>query len=480
MTMLDARELKEVARAWARAFALEGGGIGEEAVSVGAANVAPAFGVAGDAQPGEEEAVSVGAAAADVAPAFGVAGDARRRESSRVIRVGFLSGHLGDHPVGHHIGTALRLLDRARFRVVCLPTQKLQQRGEEEDPTLSRNRASCDEWVAVDPALPARAAAAVVRAAGVDALVAVDGYDVGHRMDVLMQRPAPACVSFFGFLGTLGSAEAVDGVVADAEAVPEGGEAERGLVEGRVLRHPTTFFVTDYQTLHPELAGGRRGDGWAEMRLGGGGGEGIGAPPPFAFCSFSQLFKVAPATFDAWMRILRRSEGSVLVLANYPPVGRRGLEARLDEVDEIGGPSLRGRVRFLDLLPRDEHLVAKRRLCALGLDTPGYNGHTSTADLLWAGVPVLTYAGDGAGFAGRAARSLVKAAGAPGVFYGARSLEEYEEAAVAVWRAWMGKGEEGGEGEELRWRPGPGETLFDREAWVRGFEGLLEGVVGKG
>lgn len=31
-----------------------------------------------------------------------------------------------------------------------------------------------------------------------------------------------------------------------------------------------------------------------------------------------------------------------------------------------------------------------RRLCALFLDAPKYNAHTSAADALWAGVPVIT------------------------------------------------------------------------------------------
>jgi len=48
---------------------------------------------------------------------------------------------------------------------------------------------------------------------------------------------------------------------------------------------------------------------------------------------------------------------------------------------------------FSDVCGRDEHLQ-RGYLADLCLDTPEYNGHTTTADVLWAGTPLVTLKGD--------------------------------------------------------------------------------------
>jgi predicted O-linked N-acetylglucosamine transferase (SPINDLY family) len=62
------------------------------------------------------------------------------------------------------------------------------------------------------------------------------------------------------------------------------------------------------------------------------------------------------------------------------------------------------------------------------LDTHHYNGHTTTSDALWAGVPVLTWAGDT--FPSRVAASLLTVAGLPQLI--AASRDEYEHEAVRL------------------------------------------------
>ena len=44
---------------------------------------------------------------------------------------------------------------------------------------------------------------------------------------------------------------------------------------------------------------------------------------------------------------------------------------------------------FTDVAPKDEH-VARGFLADLFLDTTPCNGHTTTADILWSGTPVIT------------------------------------------------------------------------------------------
>src|SRR5262249_1994433 len=62
------------------------------------------------------------------------------------------------------------------------------------------------------------------------------------------------------------------------------------------------------------------------------------------------------------------------------------------------------------------------------LDTFYYNGHTTTSDALWAGLPVVTRVGTT--FAGRVAASLLQAIGLPDLI--TRTTEEYEELAFRL------------------------------------------------
>ena len=75
----------------------------------------------------------------------------------------------------------------------------------------------------------------------------------------------------------------------------------------------------------------------------------------------------------------------------------------------------------------DEHL-ARLGAADLFLDTLPFNGHTTSMDALWAGLPVLTC--KGTSFAGRVAASVLSAAGLPELI--AESLEAYEARARAL------------------------------------------------
>ena len=152
--------------------------------------------------------------------------------------------------------------------------------------------------------------------------------------------------------------------------------------------------------------------------------EELGLPPgEFVFCCFNNSYKILPEVFDRWMRILDRTENSVLwlqqadatVAANLrQEAARRGIDgARLIFADRIAS------------LP--DHL-ARLRAADLFIDTYPYNAHATALDALWAGVPLLTYPGES--FASRVAASLLRTVGLPELV--ADSPLQYEEKAVEL------------------------------------------------
>jgi predicted O-linked N-acetylglucosamine transferase (SPINDLY family) len=72
--------------------------------------------------------------------------------------------------------------------------------------------------------------------------------------------------------------------------------------------------------------------------------------------------------------------------------------------------------------------LARLKFADLCLDTLPYNGHTTTSDALWAGVPVLTCIGKT--FAGKVSASLLTASNMNELI--TNNLKEYEDLAVEL------------------------------------------------
>ncbi|EEF23880.1 hypothetical protein RCOM_1858570, partial [Ricinus communis] len=133
-------------------------------------------------------------------------------------------------------------------------------------------------------------------------------------------------------------------------------------------------------------------------------------------------FKILPAVFDVWMRLLRETPNSVLWLLQSNPLAERNLKA---EAQARGVAA--ERLIFAPRLPLAQHL-ARQQWADLLLDTLPYNAHTTASDALWTGVPMVTCLGDT--FAGRVAASLLHAVGLPELI--THSLEDYAAWAVRL------------------------------------------------
>ena len=313
------------------------------------------------------------------------------------ITVGYLSADFHEHATAHLTAELFELHDRARFRVIGYSY------GRDDDSAIrGRLQAAFGEFVDLRDCSHA-ASAARIRADAVDILVDLKGYTGDARPEILARRPAPIQVSYLGYPGTMGT-EAVDFVIADPIVVPAD---EQPHFTERLVHLPDCYQVNDRRRpIAPETPSR------AECGLPEAG---------FVFCCFNSAYKITPAMFDVWMRLVARVPGSVLWLLEPGAAGaanlRREAEARL-----AGGAA---RLVFAPWLPNPQHL-ARLRLAGLFLDTLPYNAHTLASDALWAGCPVVTCAGGA--FPGRVAASLLRAAGLPELV--TQTLADYEAMAL--------------------------------------------------
>ncbi len=225
-------------------------------------------------------------------------------------------------------------------------------------------------------------------------------------MGLFAHRPAPMQATWLGYPGTTGvdffDYALVDTIVAPPEDQPHFSE--------RLVWLPESYQVNDdTQPIAAEIPTRAQ----------------CGLPEHgFVFCSFNAPYKIEPAIFAIWMRILQQVPGSVLWLLAGSQTAQANLrrEAQSRGIDPT-------RLVFAPHQSKSAHL-ARHAQAGLFLDTFFYNAHTTASDALWAGVPVLTC--PGRNFAQRVAASLLNAIDLPELI--APNFVEYERRAVALAR----------------------------------------------
>lgn len=315
------------------------------------------------------------------------------------IRVAYLSADLREHPVGHLVVGVLEHHDRRRFETIGVSI------GIDDGSRLrERIRSTFDEFVDVR-GWGTRQVAQWMREREIDIAVDLGGYTSDARSDILAMKPAPVQVNWLGYPGTLG-VPTIDYILADRHVIPPGDER---FYDERVVRLPHAYLPTDASLQIAERTPTR-----AECGLPDSG---------FVFCCFNHDYKISPSVFAAWLRLLAAVPGSVLWLMSRNPMSQANLrrEAAAAGLD----PS---RLVFASRVPRVEDHLARYRVADLFLDTFPYNAHTTAADALMAGLPVLTRRGRS--FASRVAAGLVTVAGLPELV--TETLPDYERLAIEL------------------------------------------------
>jgi predicted O-linked N-acetylglucosamine transferase (SPINDLY family) len=316
------------------------------------------------------------------------------------IRVAYLSADFHEHAMAFCLAGMFEAHDRRRFDTTAVSfgpktPNRMRSRLERAFDRFIDARQSGDQEVAC-----------LLRELEIDIAVDLNGFTSGGRTRIFALRAVPIQVSYLGYPGTMG-ADYIDYVLADRLVIPE---HQLPCYTEKVVYLPDTYQVNDSKRVISDRTPTRAEAGLPEQG--------------FVFCSFNNSYKISPEVFDAWMAILGRVEGSVLWLVDSSSAAVRNLS------EEAAARGIaRGRLVFAPKI-RHEDYLARYRLADLALDTLPYNGHGTTSDALWAGLPVLTCAGNA--MPGRVAASLLSAVGLPELV--TRSLEEYEALAIALAR----------------------------------------------
>jgi predicted O-linked N-acetylglucosamine transferase (SPINDLY family) len=313
------------------------------------------------------------------------------------LRIGYLGSDFRTHPLANLLTEVIETHDRSRFEVFGYSFGP-------DDGSAARVRfaRAFDRFVDVR-AENVEATAQRIRDDRIGVLFDTGGYILNARSEIFALKPAPIQINAIGFPGTLG-APWYDYILTDAFVTPP--EQQRNFVE-RFMLLPHCYVPGD----------GKRTIDPAPTRAQ------CGLPDAgFVFCCFNASFKILPDVFAIWMRLVAQVPGSVLWLleTNAQATANLRREARAHGI----APE---RLVFAPRVPLAQHL-ARHAAADLFLDTFPCNAHTTANDALFAGLPLVTCAGET--FASRVSGSQLNAIGLPELV--TDSLAAYEVLALEL------------------------------------------------
>ena len=286
------------------------------------------------------------------------------RVPEKRLRIGYVSADFRDHCQSLFTVPLLAHHDHRDVEIVCYSSV------ERPDAMTQRLARYADIWREVRE-LDDERLATVIREDGIDVLVDLTMHMADGRPLLFARRPAPVQVAWLAYPGTTGS-DAIGYRLTDPwldpiEGGPAGGDAR---YSERSIRLPDSFWC--YDALSDEPA--------ATVLPAFGTGH-------LTFGCLNNPCKLTAHTMRLWARVLAAAPGSRLRLLSPDGHARDRLAARLAE--QGIAPH---RVDFVAFRPRTEYLRTYREI-DLALDTFPYNGHTTSLDALWMGVPVVTRVG---------------------------------------------------------------------------------------
>jgi predicted O-linked N-acetylglucosamine transferase (SPINDLY family) len=278
---------------------------------------------------------------------------------SRRLRIGYVSPDFRNHVVGWYLMPLLKNHDHKKFEVFCYSNSLMT------DFITDQLRDLADHWRTI-AGLSDQEVAQQIGEDHIDVLVDLSMYRVGNRALVFARKPAPVQVTWLAYPGTTGM-EAIDYRLTDPYLDPPGTDKD---YSEKTVRLPDTFWCfdpLDNQEPVAQLPALRNG-----------------------FVTFGCLnlpSKINEEVIALWSKVLRAVDRSKIILLSpsasawdrvIASFARNGISAdRLERVERQ---------------PRAKYLKVYHQIDIV-LDTLPYNGHTTSLDSLWMGVPVITLIG---------------------------------------------------------------------------------------
>jgi len=289
------------------------------------------------------------------------------RAEPRRLRIGYISPNFRNHVVGLNILPLLREHDRKNFEIFCYSDVVTA------DAVTRQFQSHAEGWRNI-VGLGDDRVAELIRQDEIDILVDLSLHLASNRLLVLARKPAPVQMTFAGYPGTTGL-KTIDYRITDGFLDPSPSKAEKFEQAIRVpsfwcYDESAMIFSTE-ATPHP-------------------GALPAASASHVTFGCLNNFCKINDPVLQLWARVLAAVPNSRLLLLAPAGLTRKRTANRLAQLGIATD-----RIQFAGPCPRAQYFELYHRI-DIGLDTFPYNGHSTSLDALWMGVPIVTLAGNSA------------------------------------------------------------------------------------
>jgi protein O-GlcNAc transferase len=282
------------------------------------------------------------------------------RNPERRLKIGYVSPDFHEHCQSLFTVPLFSHHNHRDFEIFCYSHQV------HTDALTTRLKSFADVWRNVAQ-ISDQQLSEIIRNDQIDILVDLTMHMANSRPQLFARKPAPVQVAWLAYPGTTGLS-AMDYRLTDPWLDPPG--LFDTCYSEESIRLPDTFWCYDPLTNEPQI------NDLPALQNGF-----------ITFGCLNNFCKINDGVLKLWAQVLAAVPNSRLILLVPAGQVRQWVQ---DKFREQGIDAKR--VEFADYKPRAEYLKSYNRI-DLGLDTQPYNGHTTSLDSLWMGVPVVTLVG---------------------------------------------------------------------------------------
>jgi predicted O-linked N-acetylglucosamine transferase (SPINDLY family) len=290
-----------------------------------------------------------------------------QRDTDRPLKIGYVSPDFRDHVIGRNMLPLLKHHNLEYFQAICYSDARSSDRITEEICAAStrwRNTAGTTDL----------ALARLIQADSIDILVDLTQHMGGNRLAAFISVSAPLQLSFAGYPESTGLEEI--GYRISDKWLEEGGSLQSNGTVVKINGYEQVYLIDSFWCYNP--CGIEVPVNELPVQTAG----------TITFGSLNNFCKVNEPLLKLWARVLTGIKDSRLVVLSHEGSHRQ----RTLEFLEAEGVDPQ-RVEFVTPRPRKEYMELYHRLDIV-LDTFPYNGHTTSLDALWMGVPVVSLCGE--------------------------------------------------------------------------------------
>ena len=287
----------------------------------------------------------------------------KTKKTDKKIKIGFVSGDYGNHPVSHYLLNTINHISEEKFELIAYSNSNRM-----DEITLELKK-RFNVWRKINH-LSDTEVINLVSKDSVDILFDLSGHTAKNRLSIFVNKAAPVQVTWCGYNASTGLKE-IDYIIVDPYVVPL---RDQKYFAEKIFQLPNTFqcisINDDIKIDHSSYQHKK----------------------DITFGSFNNLSKINDNVINLWSEILKRVENSKLFL-KAKQLDNLIIVENLKKKFQKNGINTEKIITEGRSKTRKE-MLKKYNQIDIALDPFPYSGITTSLEANWMGVPLLTKKGN--------------------------------------------------------------------------------------